>query len=42
MPARKPIAPSRLAPTREACRPPASVITGTPIQSASQVVVVPL
>ena len=32
---------SRLAPTREACARPASVTTGTPIHSASQVVVVP-
>ena len=31
----------RLTPTRLACRSPASVTTGTPIQSASQVVVVP-
>jgi hypothetical protein len=37
-----PTAVSRLAPTRDACVSPANVITGTPIQSASHVVVVPL
>ena len=31
-----------LAPTRAACRLPRSVITGTPIHKASQVVAVPL
>ena len=38
----KPAALSRLAPTRPAWRWPASVTTGTPIHSASHVVVVPL
>ena len=37
-----PAAVNRLTPTRAMCRSPASVTTGTPIQSASQVVVVPL
>jgi hypothetical protein len=38
----RPIWVSRLAPTRPAWRSPLNVITGTPIHSASQVVVVPL
>jgi hypothetical protein len=36
-----PAADSRLAPTRLTCLSPASVTAGTPIHSASQVVVVP-
>src|SRR5262249_45708825 len=38
----RPIWLSRLAPTRAAWRSPRSITTGTPIHSASQVVVVPL
>ena len=38
----RPIFDNRLAPTRDACESPARVMTGTPIQTASHVVVVPL